>query len=138
MGRFATILTIFCLLTGLTANGQLADVSCGTVYKFAEIMPQYDKGTEGLFTYLTDELTPLLSDYFKRDSILIASMHLTLTIDKQGHVAAVDFQRTNATQECKNKLRQKIMTMTGWEPGQIDEQPVCCEYVWPISCILWE
>lgn len=101
-------------------------------------MPQYDKGAEGLKDYLIKELTPILSDCYKRDSILTASMYLILTIDRQGEVVDIYFTRIQATEKCKEELRQKIMTMKGWSSGQKGGQPVCCHYLWSIGCIKWE
>lgn len=131
------ILTIICYLITFAICGQTNNADCDSIYDFVEIMPKYDNEAIGLMNYLSKDLSPILSDCIKRDSVITASMYLTLTIDKQGHVIDVEYKRIEATDQCKEELRKKIMTMTGWTPGQHNGQPVCCRYTWPVSCIKW-
>jgi hypothetical protein len=131
------ILTIFCVLTGSELFGQTNN-SCDTIYDFVEKMPQYKNDVNGLADYFLKELTPILSDCYKRESILTSSMYLTLTIDQKGRVVDIDFLRIQATDNCKNELIQKIRTMSGWSPGIHNGEPVCCHFNWPVSCIKWE
>ncbi len=135
--HLSNILTLLFLTTTLIVNGQ-TDNDCDTVYDMVETMPQYENDVRGLMDYMMEDLTPLLFECYKRDSLLTASIYMTLTIDKKGHVIHVEFNRVKATEQCKNELRQKIMTMTGWTPGKQDGIPVCSKYVWPISCINWK
>ena len=115
-----------------------ADNDCDTIYRFVEIMPEYENGKKGLMNYLNKELIPILANCNNRDTTLIASMHLTLTINKAGQVIDVKFNKINSAGLCKNELRQKLMTMSKWRSGKQGGEPVCCNYSWPISCILWK
>lgn len=101
-------------------------------------MPVYKNDTKGLADYLNNELIPILSDCYKKDSLLTASIYLTLTINQKGHVIDVKFERINASELCKDKLREKIMSMPEWTAGYIGGKAICCRYLWPISCIKWE
>jgi len=138
MKQLTTILTLFAWLTGLSVSGQAVNNSCDSIYDFVEIMPHYDKGADGLMEYLKTDLAPVLSTCFQRDSILTASIHVTLAINEQGKVIDVDFLRIQATEKCQEELRQKMMDMSGWTPGKQWGLPVCCNYSWPIRCINWK
>ncbi len=56
---------------------------CDSIYSFVEIMPEYENGTKGLMDYLSKDLIPILTDCTQSDSTLIASLYLTMTIDKR-------------------------------------------------------
>jgi hypothetical protein len=133
-----TLLTILFFLTILTSWGQTTH-SCETIYDFPQTLPQYTNNTtKGLMAYLSKKLVPILSGCIKQDREVVTSMHIKLTIDKAGKVIAVDFPRLQASEYCKEKLRNEILTMTGWTAGQMDGKNVCSKFYWPISCLKWE
>ncbi|WP_347839952.1 hypothetical protein [uncultured Draconibacterium sp.] len=125
------------ILISVTCFGQV-DADCDSVYIFAEKMPEFKNGDSGLSGYLHSDLIPILANCIERDSSLIASMYLTLTINKHGKVIDVIFNRISASDQCKNDLRQKILTMPSWTAGVDKGKRVCCRYSWPISCIMWQ
>ena len=110
---------------------------CDSIYDFADQMPQYDKDIQGLIDYLSNDLIPIIGNCMNRDSTLIASMRIILTIDKNGHVIDATFPRPNLTDQCKSDLKKKLLTMTGWKPGLMNGKSVCTHFQWPISCIKW-
>src|SRR5690606_40596459 len=107
---FNVILIHYILMISVESFGQI-DNECDTIYSFVDSMPNYTDGIAGLMDYLNKELIPILTDCNQRDSTLIASMYLNLTIDKKGNVIDIDFIRINASDQCKNDLKKKILTM---------------------------
>jgi hypothetical protein len=138
MKRLKTILTLLIFATGFSSFGQSVNNECDTIYDFAETLPQYENDVKGLMDYLMTDLAPILSDCYKRDDILTASIYLTLTIDKEGKVIDVEFKRIQASEKCKEELKEKLLNMTCWTPGKQGDVSVCCKYQWPISCINWK
>ncbi len=131
------LILIVGFLISVTCFGQV-DSDCDSVYNFVDKMPEYENGFSGLSDYLHKELIPILANCIERDSSLIASMYLTLTINKDGNVVDVVFNRINATDQCKSDLKDKMLTMPQWTPGKLEGKPVCCKFPWPISCIMWQ
>ena len=129
-------LSLVILLASSQTFGQITS-KCSTVYDMVEKMPTYDNGANGLINYLNRDLLPIVGDCMKRDG-LIASLHIVLTIDEEGKVIDATFPRQDLTDQCKNDLRNKLLTMTGWTAGQLDGRNVCTHFHWPISCLKWE
>jgi len=138
MKKLTIFLTLMVFTTGSPIFGQSVNRQCDTIFAVAEIMPQYQTGLKGLMDYLMTDLAPILSNCCERDSILITSIYLTLTIDNYGEVTDVDFKRIQATEKCKKELKENLMNMTGWIPGKQGDISVCCKYFWPVRCIKWE
>ena len=136
MRHIFKILTIIFLLTVSKTYGQTN--GCDTVYSFVEVMPKYDKDIKGLFDYLMKELVPIIGNCIKRDTEIIASLYIILTIDSNGKVIDATFPKNNLSLLCKDELKTKLLTMTGWTAGLKDGKPVCCKFNWPISCLKWE
>jgi len=137
MKSILNILTFIALLISSVTYGQITN-KCDTIYDFVDKMPQYDKDINGLMDYLNKELVPIISNCMKRDGDLIASLHIVLTIDKNGKVIDATFPRPNLTDQCKSDLKKKLLTMTGWTAGQLKGENVCTHFYWPISCLKWE
>ena len=131
------ILIFIALLIGSVTFGQTPN-NCDTIYNFVEDMPKFDKDIEGLRDYLNKDLIPIIGECMSQDSSLIASLRIILTIDKNGQVIDATFPKPEMTDQCKSDLKEKLLTMTGWKPGKINEQNVCTHFRWPISCIKWE
>ena len=129
--KVAFILLFF--LIALTSLGQ-----CDSIYDNPQTPSKYTSDTKGLMDYLNKTLVPILGDCMKEDGGIIASLYMKLTIDKSGKVIEVEFIRLQASEKCKNKLREKILTMKGWSAGQMNEKNVCSKINWPISCLKWQ
>ena len=65
-------------------------------------------------------------------------MYLMLTIDNQRKAIDVEFQRIKMTNECKEKLEGKLLSMNSLTAGHQEEKPVCYKYSWSINCINWK
>ncbi len=130
------ILTFTFLFSVTTSYGQVG--RCDTVYSNPETPPHYDQDTKGLFDYFTKALVPTISDCIKRDTGIIASLYIILTIDNNGKIIDATFPRQNLTSTCKADLKKKLLTMSGWKAGQANGQPVCSNFIWPIGCLKWE
>ncbi|MFK8044143.1 MAG: hypothetical protein AB8B72_01510 [Crocinitomicaceae bacterium] len=131
------LMILITILTSLTVIAQPSSHECDSIYEFAEEMPVYQNGMNGLIKYLKSDLIPILVDCNGRDGILTSSLYLSLTIDRQGKVIDVEFQRIQATEQCKKELREKLLTMKGWTSGMQDGIAICCTFSWPISGINW-
>lgn len=117
---------------------EMSTANCDIIYDFAEVMPQYNKGDSGLSKYIRKELIPVIGNCMNYDSLLISSLNIVLTIDKEGKVIDATFPKFNAPDSCKDELREKLKAMTGWIPGQMKGQPICCHFAIPISCLKWQ
>lgn len=101
-------------------------------------MASYSAGTKGLMDYIVSDIAPVLNQCMANDQEITGSMFIQLSIDDTGKITAVDFKRLNATESCKDALRARVMTMTGWVPAKHNGVNVCAQYTWPISCIKWQ
>ncbi len=122
----------------IVAKSQGQTCGCDSVYNNPEIMPQFKNEFKGLLDYLKIELVPIIAECIKRDTEIIASLYIILTIDTAGKVIDATFPRYNLTSLCKYDLKQKLLTMNGWTPGQNNRPPVCSKIRLPISCLKWE
>lgn len=111
---------------------------CDTIFNYAEVMPKYINDLKGLSDYFLKELVPIIEGCIKRDKEIIESLQIKLTIDVNGKVIDAIFPKNNLNSQCKEELKKKLLTMTGWTPGRKDGRPVCCNFIWPINCIKWE
>jgi len=132
------VIYIVLLITApILTFGQVTS-ECDSIYNYADTMPQYSDGRSGLNKYLFDDLVQVFTECYNRDSSLVTSIYMILTIDKFGSVINVVFSRTDVTEICQTELKKKILTMKGWSPAEMNGKKVCCKYYWPISCILWQ
>lgn len=136
MKNTTKILTFIALLNSSVILGQTIN-KCDTIYDFVEQMPKHEKDIQGLMDYMSKDLIPIVGECMKRDNSLIASLRIILTIDKDGHVIDASFSGPVLTDQCKNDLKKKLLTMTGWQAGQHNGKDVCTHFIWPISCIKW-
>lgn len=137
MKSVLSILIFFALFISSTTFGQKVK-KCDTTYDFVDKMPHYNNGINGLMNYLNNELIPVICSCMKRDGDLIASLHILLTIDKDGKVIDASFPTPNLTDQCKNDLKVKLLTMKGWKAGQLKGKNVCTHFDWPINCLKWD
>lgn len=138
MKRLKTLLTLLILTMALNSYSQTVNCACDSIYDFAETLPQYQNGVKGLSEFLMTDIAPILSDCYRKDNVLTTSIYLTLTINKEGKVINVDFNKILASEKCKEELREKIITMTSWTPAKQGNIAVCSKYQLPIGCILWK
>lgn len=129
------IVVIFQLLwfTALPSLGQTSD--CEVVYSTVDILPSYEGGMEALMKYFEKELMPIISKSENKTST--TKLIIMLTIDASGRVTDAILSKHNLTKNYEEELRMKILTMSGWTPGSLNGQNVCCKHGWVISCIKW-
>ena len=131
------ILPFIIFLTCTTIFGQTNDI-CDTIFDHVDKLPKFNNDNLDLSNYIINELAPIVSNCMKRDGNLIASLSIILTINSQGKVIDATFSRPKLTDQCKNELRNKLLTMTGWTAGQLNDRNVCFYYHLPISCFQWQ
>ncbi len=107
---------------------------CDSIYDTSDEPPVYAKDDVELFKYILMEITPIVEECIRRDSIVISSLYIILTIDKNGSVIDATFPRPKMTSICKENLKDKLLTMGGWNAGKINGEPACFYYNIPISC----
>ena len=108
-----------------------------TIYQKVDIDPKYYTGMVGLMEYFGKEVSPIISDCMKQDKELVSKFIIRLVIDNKGTVIDATIQDDELTVDCKAQLRSKLLTMSGWTPGQMKTKTVCSYYNWIISCIKW-
>ena len=111
--------------------------SCETVYQTVDNNPTYDGGMNALMDYSGKYLTPIISKYRKKDEELTAKLTMTLTIDADGKVVDVVLSKHKLPKDCEDEIKRELLSMTGWTPGSLNGQKVCCKFAWFISCIKW-
>ena len=131
------LLLSLCIIVSFVVAGQSIP-NCDSIYSSTERLPKYPDGNIGLHKYLDNDIIPVLTECYSRDSILVTRIHMKLTIDKIGNVAEVDILKMHASDWCVEKVKNKLLTMTGWQPAVINGEKVCCEFYWPINCIVWK
>ncbi len=107
------LMILFTILTSVTVYGQSSSHECDSIYEFAENMPVYENGIRGLVKYLQSDLMPILVDCNRRDEVITFSIYFSLIINDQRKVVDVEFQRIQASDQCKEELRGKFLTMNG-------------------------
>ena len=107
------------------------------VYDLVEVIPQYKDGSASFYQFLNSELLPILSDCPEQHGMPISSLYLKLTIDSQANVVDVNFLKSALCDDCKTRMREKLLAMEGWTAGIIDGERVCTRIVIPIKCIKW-
>ena len=136
MRHIFEILAVLLLLTVTKSYGQTND--CDTIYNNSETIPQYENDFKGLSDYLIKELVPIIANCMERDTDIIVSLYIILTIDSDGRVIDATFPKHNLSSLCKADLKKKLLTMDGWTAGQKDGRPVCSKFNWPIGCLKWK
>jgi len=136
MNHTFKIFTLILLIAVTKSYSQAIEYD--TVYSSPDTMPMYKDGDNGLSQYFTKELAPIIGACIKRDTTIIASLCIVLTIDSNGKVIEATFPTHNLTTLCKDDLKKKLFTMNGWRAGQKEGRPVCSIFNWPIRCIKWE
>lgn len=111
--------------------------TCDSIYSISDVPPKYYKNEQGLMHYVRNELIPIIGLCVRREGDLIYSLFINLTIDCNGNVIDATFSKANLTIKCKEEVKAKLLTMTGWTAGQQGGKNVCCKYFIPISCIYW-
>jgi hypothetical protein len=126
------------LLLFIAINSFCQSNSCEIIYEFTEVKPRFKNDNKELFKYLSEEITPLISNCVKRKNILISRLNIIVTINKKGKVIDANFLKPDLSSLCEKELKTKLLTMKGWAPARHKGNPVCCNLIIPINCIKWE
>jgi len=113
---------------------------CQKIYSGDEVDQEaiYKSGVQSIISDTQKEILPIISDCIENGDEMITSMRAKLTIDSEGKIIDVVFIRLNASDQCKEKVKQKMMSLSGWFPAIKDKANVCSYYYWSINCILSE
>lgn len=114
------------------AQGQSL-ANCNNVYNNPQVLPVYKSGTKDLLYYFKDEITPIIIDYQRKDNINFQDSSCELTIDYNGYVIEVRFPHSTLPKAFIDELREKIKTMEGWQPGQMNGEKVCSKRILPMQ-----
>jgi hypothetical protein len=110
---------------------------CNKIYNNPHILPQYKGGMIDLLDFVQEELSPAMQDCANDDIASVASLTVQLTIDFNGKVVEVSLPKSKMDTSCQDVLKQKILDMEGWKPGQMNGQEVCCKIFYPLK-INWK
>lgn len=105
------MLTMSLFMMEMKAYGQAAD--CDTIYSFPSTAPHYANDKKGLSDYFFQALMPIIANCNQRDDMLISSLNILLTINRNGNVIDASFTRQHLSPICKDELMKKLLTMTG-------------------------
>jgi len=129
-----TKLIPFLLFITLSCANCLAQTkSCDTIYDSKEIKAHYKKGELELNKFVIKQLLPIIGQCKENSSI--SSLFMYLTIDSKGKIIDVRFTRAKLSETCKAELKKELLTMEGWQPAILNNQPVCGIYLLPIHCL---
>lgn len=132
-----------CLSTALfwaflsTVQGQEYQ-GCNTLSRSVDKAPAYPGGTVALARYMQKELMPVVNECYVKDSVMITRLEMELMIDQKGQVLEVAFSGVSLPTACRERLRQRLLLMKGWDPARRKGVAVCSYYKWSIACILWQ
>lgn len=109
--------------------------SCDTIYDSKEIKAHYKKGELELNKFVINQLLPIIGQCQEKENYTIySSLFMYLTINSKGKIIDVRFTRAKLSETCKAELKKELLTMEGWQPAQMNNQPVCSIYLLPIHC----
>jgi hypothetical protein len=107
--------------------------NCNKVYNNPHSLPQYKSGVNDLLDFVHTELAPLMADCSNIDALPSSTLTIQLTIDVNGKVVEIILPKSTLPTSCLDALRQKIIDMEGWKPGQVNGQEVCCKIYYPLK-----
>jgi hypothetical protein len=128
------LVVLICLIVIFTnAEGQ-SIARCQKVYTSVHVMPSYKSGMNDLLAYVSEELSPLFNDYPDKEEMIVLKKHIVeLTIDYNGQVVEVNFPKSTLLRSFLDEVKEKIKTMEGWNPGQLNGENVCTKLTLPIQ-----
>ncbi|WP_130736821.1 hypothetical protein [Flavobacterium sp. J27] len=129
-----TKLIPFLLFITLNCTNCLAQSNCDTIYDSKEIKAHYKKGERELNKFVIKQLLPIIGQCQEKETSIISSLFMYLTIDSKGKIVDVRITRAKLSETCKAELKKELLTMKGWQPAILNNQPVCSIYLLPIHC----
>jgi hypothetical protein len=134
----ALIFSSILLLCSTITFGQTKS-NCDTIFSHPEILPKNKRTDKELDDYKLKELVPIIARCSQSDSSEpIASLNMTLVIDKNGRIIDISIPTENISTQCKSELQNKMLTMTGWTSGKIKGKAICSRLKFSIICMKWE
>lgn len=129
------LLLIVLVVTSIQVFGQTE--ICETVYKTVDKNPVFGGGMKNLMDFFGKYITPIITKYHDKDPELTGKVTITLTVNTNGEVVDAVLSNHKLPKDCEEEIRKQVLTMTGWTPGILDGQKVCCKFAWVISGIKW-
>lgn len=129
---------IFIFFLGLHLHLFSQNTFCDTVYEVNDFVDEarYKNNGTDILQYFREEILPILSEEHLEEPP--TSFRMKLIISAEGKVLGKTDLRGNYSQTTKDKLNQKVKTMSGWLPATRDGKTVCSEAYFVITCIIWE
>ena len=110
---------------------------CDSIYTHIDESPAYVGGAAALMDYTGNRMAEVINGCEGANKEMSGKVLVIVTIDTNGKVVDVALSRHQLKKTCEEQLKAKLLTMTGWSPGKLNGQPVCCTYGIMISCIKW-
>lgn len=102
-----------------------------------EILPVFLNGTQDEMKFSRDSILPIISTHqFDNTFDLPTRLRCTLIIDENGKVCSAKVI-SPVPDELRKKIEACFLRMKGWKAATKNNQPVCTERAWIISCIKW-
>lgn len=131
----AYIMLVFIILAKVNVGQN--DSCCANAFLAPDTSAVFAAGNAALLKYSEGEIIPIIKKCNEDEGVLISSLKAKLTINCEGKVIKVAILNTFMSESCKNKLRDKFLTMGNWKPALIEGKEVCSVVYFPISCIKW-
>lgn len=97
-----------------------------TIYTFAEEMPAFPGGDQGLMEYVSKNIK------YPEEAKVEGRVFIGFVIEKDGSVNEVKVIR-GISELCDNEAIRVVKSMPNWKPGQIKGQPVRVRFQLPVN-----
>lgn len=99
------------------------------VYEFAEVMPEYPGGMNGLMTYMMNNLKyPEKAEKKKIEGRVLVSF----IVEKDGRVSHI-VVKNKVSKELDDEAVRMVKGMQKWTPGKMKGKPVRVRYILPVQ-----
>lgn len=99
------------------------------VYEFAEVMPEYPGGMNGLMTYMMNNLKyPEKAEKKKIEGRVLVSF----IVEKDGRVSHI-MVKNKVSKELDDEAVRMVKGMQKWTPGKMKGKPVRVRYILPVQ-----
>lgn len=110
-----------------------AQDQCTTPVDKSDKKVEFKDGDRTLFQFMDTVMFPVILNCIQRDRIKITSLHIRLTVDCKGDVIDATFQEENLSQNCRKEMKDKLLTLKGWNPAMQNGKAVSGYYEIPIG-----
>lgn len=123
------VLMLIMALCGIAAQAQTKTESDTTIFKVAEVMPEYPGGHTEMLQYIMQLKYPEIA----RADNHAGTVYLQFIIEKDGSISHVVSVKSSGHAELDEAAVAHISQMPQWKPGYHSGQPVRVQYVLPVK-----